>query len=149
MKKVLIILLVIGIAGVIPAIAQTLEPYGYMELAYVPKRTFFERYENEFMSKIGFGLKINLNKFQFNVDWSQTAYASKSKSIFFNPNTQIYDYSMAAGRSIGSCNISLFFSHQCIHPVDKYRFCIYDSERKKYFQIYSTSFTQIGLRFEF
>lgn len=149
MKKILIVLLVIGIIGVIPAKANTLDPYGYIELAYVPNRVFFERYENEFMSKLGFGLKVNLKRFQFDINWEQTTYASKSKSIFFHPNTQIYDYSMAARRSIGSCNLSLFFSHQCVHAVDKERFWIYDSEREKSFRIHSTSFTQMGLRFEF
>lgn len=148
MKKALISLLVIVIAGIIPAQAH-LRPYGYVELAYVPERMFFERYENEFMSKVGFGLKMSLKKFDFTVSWEQTTYASKAKSIFFHPNTQIYDYSMVVRRNLGRCNLSLFFLHECVHPVDKDRFWIYDSKRNKSYQIGFTNFTQIGLRFEF
>jgi len=149
MKKALICLLVIVIIGVLPAKAQTLRPYGYVELAYVPERTFFEKYKNEFMSKVGFGLKMSLKKFDFTVGWEQVTYASKSKSIFFHPNTQIYDYSMGLTRHFGTSSVSLFFLHECVHPVDKDRFWIYDSEREKSFQIGFTNFTQIGLRFEF
>ena len=148
MKKVLICLLVILTVGVIPAQAH-LKPYGYVELAYVPERTFFEKYKSEFMSKVGFGLKMSLKKFDFTVGWEQTTYASKSKSIFFSPNTQFYDYSMGVKRNFSCCSLSLFFSHQCIHPVDKERFWIYDSNREKSYKINYTSFTQMGLRFEF
>jgi len=149
MKKALICLLVIVIIGVIPVAAQTLRPYGYVELAYVPKRVFFEIYENEFMAKLGFGLKMSLKKFDFTVGWEQKTYSNKSESIFFHPNTQFYDYSMGLKRNFSCCSLSLFFSHQCVHPVDKERFWLYDSERKKSFRINSTSFTQMGLRFEF
>lgn len=150
MKKILTGLLIIGTIGIFSAQAQTLKPYGYVELAYVPERTFFEEYRNEFMSKIGFGLRFSLKKLDFTVGWEQTTYANKSKNgLYFSPNTQAYDYSMRLRRSFGFSSLSLFFFHQCVHPVDKDRFWLYDSKRKKSFRIHATDFTQVGLRFEF
>lgn len=149
-KKVFVGLILIGMLGVIPATAQTLKPYGHVELAYVPERTFFEHYKNEFMASIGFGIKLSLKKLDFTVGWGQTTYANKSKTgLYFSPNTQVYDYSMGIKRYFGSRSLTLFFVHQCVHPVDKDRFWVYDSKRNKSFHIHTTSFTEIGLRFDF
>ena len=133
MKRILMILLVTWAIGISFAETQTFKPYGYVELAYVPKRMFFEQYENEIMGKLGLGLKVSLKKFDFVVNWEQTTYANKSRSIFFRPNTQAYDVSVELRRSFGSRNLSLFFSHECVHPVDKDRFWLYNFERKKSF----------------
>lgn len=154
LKKTLVSLLAIGIIGlgiigVSPAKAQTLKPYGYFELAYVPERIFFKKYENEFMSKVGFGLTLDLKKYDFTLDVGQTTYASHSRGIFFHPNTQIYDCSLELKRKFQSSSFSLFFSHQCVHPVDEKRFWMHDSKGEKTFFIHSTNFTEIGLRFEF
>lgn len=140
----------IGLLTVLPIHAQTLKPHGHVELAYVPERTFFEKYKNEFLATVGFGLKLSLKRLDFTIGWSQTTYANKSKrGLYFSPNTQVYDYSMGIKRHFGSRSLALFFVHQCIHPVDKDRFWIYDSKRNESFHIHATNFTQVGLRFEF
>ena len=158
MKKTLVSLLLagtigLGTIGVSPAKEKTLKPYGYLEFAYVPKRTFFQKYENEFMVKFGLGLKADLKKFDFTVNVEQTTYANYIKSILFHPlfrpNTQVYDYSMELKRKFRSSSLALFFSHECVHPVGEKAFLLYDSGRNKSFYINYTDVTKVGLRFEF
>ena len=139
----------LGTPAVSPAADQKLKPYGYVELAYVPHRTFFRKYENEFMAKLGFGLKLDLKKFSFDVNFDKTTYTNKSESIFFSPNTQAYNCSIDLTRKFGSRKLSLFFSHECVHPIDKEHFSLYDPKRKEFFCINYTDFTKIGIRFEF
>ena len=148
---VLALVVFMGTVNVPSLYSQVIKPHGFVEIAYVPSRTFFEEYKDEFMSKIGFGVTVNLSGFEFDFGWSQETFATKSKGLFFHPNTQVYDYSMSMGQDIGLCRLTVFFSHQCVHPVDKDRFQVYvfDVKTKQTFQIHYTDFTQIGLRFEF
>ena len=155
LKKTLVSLLAAGTIGLgtiggLPAKTPTFRPYGYFELAYVPERTLFKKYRNESMVKLGLGLRVGLKKFDFTVNAEQTTYSSYTSSILFNnPNTQVYDYSVELKRKFRSSSISLFFSRECVHPVDNKPFWVYDYERNKSFYINSTDVTKVGLRFEF
>jgi len=155
MKKTLVSLLLAGtiglgtLGGSAKAQNLKLKPYGYLELAYVPKRTFFQRYENEYMTKLGLGLNTNFKKFDFNINIEQTTYSNHKESIFFHPNTQVYDISLELKKKFQSSSLSLFFSHECNHPVDESPFWLYDSERDKYFRMNYADLTKVGLRFEF
>jgi len=152
LKKTLVSLLAagtigLGTIGVSPAKAESLKlkPYAYFELAYVPRRTFFKRYRNEYMSKLGLGLNFDLKKFDFTVNVEQTTYAHpvKNRTMSFHPNTQVYDYTMELRRKFKSSSLSLFFSHECTHPVDDNPFWIKD------FRMNYTDLTKIGIRFDF
>ena len=142
MNKKLITLLTAGLIGInVFAQKPKIKPTGYIKLGYIPERTYFQEYKNEWMMEEKVGLRLNFKKFSLESSFKQTNFNQKD-GLFFNPINQKYTFDAVLKRK----NFSLFFNHYCFHPVDSNPFYV-KSNWREYTMNY-TDLTEFGIKFE-
>ena len=142
MNKKLITLLTAGLIGInVFAQKPKIKPTGYIKLGYVPERTYFQEYKNQWTVEEKVGLRLNFKKFSLESSFKQTNF-SKKNTLFFNPMNQKYTFDVELKRK----NFSLFFNHYCFHPVDNESFYILSDW--KYYKMNYTDLTEMGIKFE-
>ena len=112
-----------------------------MSIGYVPQRVYFRDYRNELYKEVKAWVKLDIKKISLETSITRTNYSERRK-LFFDPEHQKYSFDFAIKKD----NFSLFFHHNCFHPVDmKLREIFIGSE---IYTLDYTDLTNVGIKYE-